>query len=78
MMNSIKRFVREEDGVTMVEYGLLAALIAVVCIVAIQVIGTRTEYGVRRRSRTCLTPPLQLANRCNRAGLAPARFLSIR
>jgi len=22
MMNSIKRFVREEDGVTMVEYGL--------------------------------------------------------
>ncbi|HSD41612.1 MAG TPA: Flp family type IVb pilin, partial [Burkholderiales bacterium] len=28
-MNSIKRFVREEEGVSMVEYGLLAALIAV-------------------------------------------------
>ena len=57
MMNSIKRFVREEDGVTMVEYGLLAALIAIVCIVAIKVIGTRTEYGVRRGSAPCLTPP---------------------
>jgi pilus assembly protein Flp/PilA len=39
MMNSIKRFVREEEGVTMVEYGLLAALIAVVCIVSITAVG---------------------------------------
>lgn len=36
----IKRFLKEEEGVTMVEYGLLAALIAVVCIVAIRLIGT--------------------------------------
>ena len=43
MMNSIKRFVREEDGVTMVEYGLLAALIAVVCIAAIKLIGTNLD-----------------------------------
>jgi pilus assembly protein Flp/PilA len=43
MMNSIKRFVREEDGVTMVEYGLLAALIAVVCIAAIKLIGVNLD-----------------------------------
>jgi pilus assembly protein Flp/PilA len=43
MMNSIKRFVREEEGVTMVEYGLLAALIAVVCIAAIKVIGVELD-----------------------------------
>jgi pilus assembly protein Flp/PilA len=43
MMNSIKRFVREEEGVTMVEYGLLAALIAVVCIAAIKLIGTNLD-----------------------------------
>jgi len=56
MMNSIKRFVREEDGVTMVEYGLLAALISIVCIVAIQVIGTQLNT-VFTRIGTCLTPP---------------------
>lgn len=35
-----KRFLHEEEGVTMVEYGLLAALIAIVCIVAITGLGT--------------------------------------
>ena len=36
----IKRFLKDEEGVTMVEYGLLAALISIVCIVAITAIGT--------------------------------------
>jgi pilus assembly protein Flp/PilA len=34
------RFVREEDGATMVEYGLMVALIAVVCIAAVTLLGT--------------------------------------
>ncbi|KQV90515.1 Flp family type IVb pilin [Rhizobacter sp. Root1221] len=34
------RMVRDEDGVTAIEYGLLAALIAVACIVAFQTTGT--------------------------------------
>ena len=33
-------FTRDEDGATMVEYGLMVALIAVVCITAITTIGT--------------------------------------
>jgi pilus assembly protein Flp/PilA len=40
LTQGIKRFLREDEGVTMVEYGLIAALIAVVCIVAITAIGT--------------------------------------
>ena len=40
MLNLIKRFVREEEGATMVEYGLMVALIAVVCIAAVTLIGT--------------------------------------
>lgn len=36
----IKRFLKEEEGVTMVEYGLLAALISIVCILAITGLGT--------------------------------------
>jgi len=34
------RFIREEDGATMVEYGLMVALIAVVCIAAVTLVGT--------------------------------------
>ena len=34
------RMVRDDDGVTAIEYGLLAALIAVTCIVAFQATGT--------------------------------------
>lgn len=35
-----QRFMRDEDGATMVEYALMLALIAVVCIVAVTSIGT--------------------------------------
>jgi len=35
------KFVREEEGASLAEYGLLLALIAVVCIGAIGVLGTR-------------------------------------
>ena len=41
----IKRFLKEEEGVTMVEYGLLAALISIVCIVAITAIGTNLNIA---------------------------------
>ena len=40
-ITSVKRFVAAEEGVTMIEYGLLAALIAVVCIGAITIVGTQ-------------------------------------
>ncbi|HWI14792.1 MAG TPA: Flp family type IVb pilin [Burkholderiales bacterium] len=34
-----RRFLREEDGVTAIEYGLIAALIAVVIIASVQSVG---------------------------------------
>ena len=37
----IQRFLMDEEGVTAVEYGLLAALIAVAIIVAAALVGTR-------------------------------------
>jgi pilus assembly protein Flp/PilA len=40
MKNLINRFVREEDGQDLIEYSLLAALIAVSCIVAMQTLAT--------------------------------------
>lgn len=39
LMNNVKSFMQEEDGVTAIEYGLIAALIAVVIIGAVTVIG---------------------------------------
>lgn len=41
MKTLIKNFFKEEEGATMVEYGILAALISVVAIVAIGGIGGR-------------------------------------
>ncbi|HEY1629798.1 MAG TPA: Flp family type IVb pilin [Rhizomicrobium sp.] len=40
MKNLVQRFVRDESGATAIEYGLIAALIAVVIIGAVQVVGT--------------------------------------
>ena len=37
---AISQFAAAEEGVTMIEYGLLAALIAVVCIAAITTVGS--------------------------------------
>ncbi len=39
MMNHIMRFVREEEGATALEYGLLAALIAAAIIGAVTTLG---------------------------------------
>lgn len=39
MMEFIKRFASDEEGVTAIEYGLIAALIAVVIIGAVQTVG---------------------------------------
>ena len=47
-MNFIKNFIREEDGVTAIEYGLIAALIAVVIIASVQLIGTNLNVTFGR------------------------------
>jgi len=39
MMNSVMRFVREEEGATALEYGLLAALIAAAIVTAVTTLG---------------------------------------
>ena len=39
-MEKIGNFFKDESGAAMVEYGLLVALIAVVCILAVTTLGT--------------------------------------
>jgi pilus assembly protein Flp/PilA len=50
MFKSLKTFVADESGVTAIEYALIASLIAVFIITAIQTVGTKvstvfTEVG---------------------------------
>ena len=41
--NSVKRFIVSEDGPTAVEYAVMLALIIVVCLTAIQAVGTNAK-----------------------------------
>jgi len=41
--NAIRKFVREDEGAALVEYGLLVLLIAVLCIVAVKTLGSRVS-----------------------------------
>jgi len=41
MFKSMLAMIRDDEGATMVEYGLIVALIAVVCITAVTLIGSR-------------------------------------
>ncbi|WP_377701422.1 Flp family type IVb pilin [Pseudoduganella sp. UC29_71] len=40
-MQAIQKFIQQEDGVTAIEYGLIAALIAVAIIVGVTAVGTK-------------------------------------
>ena len=48
MKNLIVRFVREEEGQDLIEYSLLAALIAVACIAAMQALAVDINGIVAR------------------------------
>jgi pilus assembly protein Flp/PilA len=43
LVNAARRFLRDEDGPTAVEYAVMLALIIVVCITAIQTLGTNSN-----------------------------------
>jgi pilus assembly protein Flp/PilA len=47
MSDLVSRFIRDETGATAIEYGLIAAGIAIVIITAVQLVGTnlRTTFG---------------------------------
>jgi pilus assembly protein Flp/PilA len=53
MRNWFHRFKADQFGVTVIEYGLIAALIAVIIIVAVTAVGTDlSAIHLRRRRKT--------------------------
>ena len=47
-MTRVHAFLSDESGVTAIEYALIASLIAVFIIVAVQLVGTQGQNGVQR------------------------------
>jgi pilus assembly protein Flp/PilA len=43
MVTTLKSMIRDEDGATMVEYGLLVALIAMVALVGVTTLGSNLK-----------------------------------
>jgi pilus assembly protein Flp/PilA len=50
MLVSLKRFLKNEDGATAIEYGLIAALIAVAIITAVGLVGDSLDTTFRNVS----------------------------
>ncbi|EKE10354.1 MAG: hypothetical protein ACD_16C00051G0010 [uncultured bacterium] len=42
-MTILKQFLREDDGVTALEYGMIAALIAAIIVASVQTLGTKID-----------------------------------
>ncbi|MDH5556267.1 MAG: Flp family type IVb pilin [Alphaproteobacteria bacterium] len=42
-MGFIKAFISDESGATMIEYGLVAALVSIAAIVALQLLGSQLQ-----------------------------------
>lgn len=57
-MQMIKNFMQEEDGVTAIEYGLIAALVAVAIVVGAGALGTNLN-GLFQRIANCMATPTQ-------------------
>lgn len=55
-MNALHGFIDEEDGVTAIEYGLIAALVAVAIIVGATSLGTNLN-DLFQRIANCIAAP---------------------
>lgn len=52
----IQRFIRDEEGVTAIEYALIASLIAVVIILAVQTVGQDVNNTFQYIANKLTTP----------------------
>lgn len=70
MKQQVMKFLQAEEGVTMVEYGLIAALIAIVCLVAIGTVGQELNKTFVKIG-ACLANPSVAACGGGGGGVAP-------
>ena len=58
LIQSIRSFIRDEDGAAAIEYGLIAALIAIAIIVGATLLGNSLD-GLFNRLGLCMATPTQ-------------------
>lgn len=56
-MTRFNTFLREEEGAALAEYGLLVALIAVVCIAAVTALGTKVAAKLNQAAEAISPTP---------------------
>ena len=56
IMTAVRNFVRDEEGATAVEYGLLVALIAAVIVGVVAALGQRLNNGFQHVDNTLQNP----------------------
>jgi len=57
-MQAIKNFIRNEDGVTAIEYALIAALIAAALVLGVQALGKDIREAFTSIGKNLATPPV--------------------
>ncbi len=60
LIQSLKHFIRDEDGAAAIEYGLIAALIAVAIIAGASLLGTSLDGLFTRLGNCMATPSVQV------------------
>lgn len=56
VLQSVKKFLKSEDGPTAVEYAVMLALIVIVCLTAIRAVGTNAKDRFNEIATELTTP----------------------
>ncbi len=56
LIEFIKNFLKDEEGATAVEYGVLIALIIAACVAIIAILGQRITNGFKESTMRCKPP----------------------
>lgn len=56
VLQSVKKFLKSEDGPTAVEYAVMLALIVIVCLTAIRAVGTSAKDRFNEIANELTTP----------------------
>jgi pilus assembly protein Flp/PilA len=71
-MSFLKAFLKDESGATMIEYGLVAALVSVAAIIALQLLGAQLQT-VKGGTETCRPFLFRASPACRENGKLAAR-----
>lgn len=57
MKEQVMKFVRDEDGLTMVEYAIAGSLVGLACVLAFTNLGSAVGQAITRMVNVILNPP---------------------